>query len=174
MEDNRKKTGRYILDEFYISTMGNGVLNDWNDFKNWTIVQKFSFLHEYIHYFQNIYTYYGLNIFYLIVDNSWSFRGTLRKEISVPLKQSPSEHCEELMTWFFTQGDTTDVKKVISYRIEKVKNRLCVVVVRCINYDDEEVEIKFGSRHIDEGMACLIQESIYPETKGGAPYNPYY
>ena len=174
MIENKKTTGRYLFDEFYISIMGYGVMKDLKDFKKWSIVQKFSFLHEYIHYFQNIYTYYGLNIFYLIVDNSWSFRGTIGKEISVPFRQSPSERCEELMTWFFTQGDTTDVKKAISYRIEKVKNRLGVVVVRCINYNNEEVEIKFGSRHIDEGMACLIQESIYPEIKGGAPYNPYY
>ena len=174
MIESKKTTGRYLFDEFFISIMGYGILKDFHDFKKWTIVQKFSFLHEYIHFFQNIYTYYGLNIFFLLIDNSWSFRRFIGKEIVVPFRQSPSEHCEELVTWIFTQGDTTGVKKVISYRIENVKNGLGVVWVRCFNYDDEEVEIKFGSRHIDEGMACLIQESIYPEIKGGAPFNPYY
>ena len=47
-------------------------------------------------------------------------------------------------------------------------------MLRCINYDNEEVEIKFGSHHIYEGMACLIHESIFQETKGGSPCNPYY
>lgn len=174
MLDINKTSGLYLFEEFFISIQGYGTLSDLNDISKWAAEQKFAFLHEYIHFFQNVYTFFGLRLFYIIVDNSMSLRRSIGEKISVPLKISASNLSSDYIIWAFTYGDNTEIKAAISYKIVKFESIVDVVVVRCINYDDEEVEIKFGSHHIYEGMACFIHESIYPETKGGSPCNPYY
>lgn len=96
MIDINKTSGLYLFDEFYISMKGNGVLRAIKDFGTWTMEQKFVFLHEYIHYFQNIYTFFGLNLFSLIIDNGKSLRRTIGKEVSVPLKIS--RHIQRILS----------------------------------------------------------------------------
>lgn len=166
--------GEYLFQEFHIFLKENGTLEDTNDISAWSTEQRLSFLHEYIHYFQNIGTIFGLNLFYLVFDNNRRIRSTLEKDVKIPLPLKSSLYNPKYIIWGLTYGDNTEVKKVISYREESIEKIAGVVKARCTNNADEEVEITFGSHHIYEGMACLIHESIYPEAKGVPPCNPYY
>lgn len=82
-----------------------------------------------------------------------------------------------------TFGDDTEVLLALSYSKFHETDLtdynsgsiipLNVIKVRCLSILGE-IEITLGCLHIMEGMASLIQEIVYPESKGDSPYNPYY
>lgn len=84
----------------------------------------------------------------------------------------------------YTFGTTTSVEKVISFKKIQIatltdNNSGKVIpvnglVVRCIDRAMRIQEIIFGTVHMMEGMAKLIQEEIYPPPVRHSPYNPYY
>ncbi len=172
---------------FRLHTRGNGKLRD---MKNWSVSQKSTFLHEYIHFLQDITTIQGFNNFYILGEYiryvSQIVKQSATKEIKVPMNPfSANQNVDQ--NWIArcsTMGTNTPVKDVISYSSKHIldlvdynngqKIPLNVVSLNCVDERGYKVEVKLGTLHIMEGMAKLIQELVYPTQGRTSPYNPYY
>ena len=71
--------GFYEPAVFHIHTIGNGKLDE---MEKWSQLQKSTFLHEYIHFLQDITTIQGLNNIFI--------RGEYIRYVSKLIKQQPS------------------------------------------------------------------------------------
>lgn len=183
-----KTLGYYSPSLFFIQLNGKGRLKD---LKKWGEVQKATFLHEYIHFLQDITTVHGLQNMYRIgeylryVTNI--AKDPVRNEIHLPvdpllttgynLKQN-----WQLSNWTF--GDRKPVAQFIGYSKKQKgvlvddktgdKQDVNGVVLDCVDKDGKSVNVEFGTLQMMEGMAKEVEELAYPSMKGLSPYNPYY
>lgn len=150
--------------------------------------QKATFVHEYIHYLQDISTTYGLLNFNNILGKIQGYMNFVANsendEIDLPINLDYIENYEQ-NEWLSQvyEGDTVDLKRCkiinISYLEEELyKNEYNKDVYQVIlNLRiDEEFKCKeyiFGGRAILEGMAYLIETNKYYEESSNlvAPYN---
>ena len=178
--------GFYEPSFFHLYTNGYGILKE---IGQWDTEQKYIFLHEYVHFLQDISTIQGFNNFFI-----WGeyFRNVKKfiannhvSNIITPIEPSSLKNNVD-QNWLasnFTIGNDTDVLLALSYskfheiNLTDYNNGsiipLNVIKVRCLSIFGE-TEITLGSLQIMEGMASLIQEFVYPESIGDSPYNPYY
>lgn len=178
--------GFYEPSFFHMYTNGNGKLKE---IEQWNAEQKKVFLHEYVHFLQDISTIQGFNNLYI-----WGeyFRNVQKlivsknvSNIKTPIEPSALKNNvdQNWLARYYTMGNDTDVMFALSYSkshetdLTDCNNGnvipLNVIKVRCLSLLGE-TEIILGCLHIMEGMASLIQEVVYPESIGDSPYNPYY
>ena len=172
---------------FHLHTIGRGKLKEMN---LWSEQQKSTFLHEYIHFLQDITTIQGLNNIFI--------RGEYFRYISKLLKASPQRDIHVPIVPYImgnnvdqnwiakgcTMGSKESAERVISYTKEQITTLIDNntgkqipvegIKVECENKNREHVCIFLGTLQIMEGMAKLIQESVYPTKTRRSPYNPYY
>ena len=179
--------GFYEPAVFHLHTIGKGNLND---MKKWTLQQKSTFLHEYIHFLQDITTIQGLNNIYIRGEYIRYVTKLIKEQqgadIHVPIDPlSLGDNVDQ--NWLarrYTFGATTSVEKVLSFKKTLVATLtdnnggkiipVNGVMVRCVDGKKQITDVLFGTLQIIEGMAKLIQEEIYPTPVRYSPYNPYY
>ena len=172
---------------FHLHTRGEGKLRNMD---YWCTEQKSTFLHEYIHFLQDITTIQGLNNFFIrgeyIRYVTQEVKQSSTKEISVPLNPFEAGHNvdQNWMAHCITMGTTIPVETAVAYSkkyladlVDYNDNKripLNVINIECKTWDQKTVEVTLGTIHMMEGMAKLIQELVYPTPKRLSPYNPYY
>ena len=172
---------------FHLHTRGEGKLRNMD---YWCTEQKSTFLHEYIHFLQDITTIQGLNNFFIrgeyIRYVTQKVKQSSTKEISVPLNPFEAGHNvdQNWMAHCITMGTTTPVetavaysKKHLGYLVDYNDDKripLNVINIECKTWEQKKIEVTLGTIHMMEGMAKLIQELVYPTPKRQSPYNPYY
>lgn len=165
--------GFYEPSLFHLHTRGNGKLRD---MKNWSVSQKSTFLHEYIHFLQDITTIQGFNNFYILGEYiryvTQIVKQSTTKEIKVPINPFLANRNVD-QNWKVrrhTMGTSILVKDVISYSSKHLldlvdydnsqKIPLNVVSLNCFDERGCNVEVILGTLQIMEGMAKLIQELV--------------
>ena len=179
--------GFYEPAVFHLHTIGKGQLND---MKRWDLQQKSTFLHEYIHFLQDITTIQGLNNIYIRGEYIRYVTKLIKEQqsadIHVPIDPlSLGNNVDQ--NWLarrYTFGTITSVEKVISFKKILVATLtdnndgkvipVNGIMVRCVDRKMQITDILFGTLQIMEGMAKLIQEEVYPTATRYSPYNPYY
>ena len=171
---------------FHIHTRGTGRLKNFNQ---WDVQQKSTFLHEYVHYLQDITTIQGLNNYYILGEYMRYVTKIIKSSsniISLPINRFTANHNvgQNWIAYSCVMGDKKPVKNVLSYYPKYVtdlidenngeKIPLNVVILKCEGYNIPYQEIIFGTIHIMEGMANLIQNLVYPHLQDASPYNPYH
>jgi hypothetical protein len=154
---------------FHIHTRGTGRLKNFNQ---WDVQQKSTFLHEYVHYLQDITTIQGLNNYYILGEYMRYVTKIIKSSsniISLPINRFIANHNvgQNWIAYSCVMGNKLPVKNVLSYYIKHVidlidenngkKIPLNVVVLKCEDYNIQHQEIIFGTIHMMEGMAKLIQ-----------------
>ena len=172
---------------FHMHTIGKGKLDE---MEHWEQQQKSTFLHEYIHFLQDITTIQGLNNIFI--------RGEYIRYVSKLIKQQPSADVHVPISplslgsnvdqnWLArscTMGTINPVEKAISFKKTQIatltdcNNGKIIpvngVLIKCFDRKMHNTDILLGTIHMMEGMAKLIQEEIYPTSVRRSPYNPYY
>lgn len=179
--------GFYEPAVFHLHTIGKGKLNE---MKKWTLQQKSTFLHEHIHFLQDITTIQGLNNIYIRGEYIRYVTKLIKEQqsadIHVPINPlSLGNNVDQ--NWLarrYTFGATTSVEKVLSFKKVLVATLtdnndgkiipVNGVMVSCVDGKMQITDVLFGTLQIMEGMAKLIQEEIYPTPVRYSPYNPYY
>ena len=186
---NRYNTtlGFYEPAVFHLHTNGNGQLNRMD---NWNLLQKSTFLHEYIHFLQDITTIQGLNNMFIVGEYLRHVTDFVKQYknacIHLPINPFSADNNVD-QNWLaraYTMGESTTVEKLLRYRkvqVAKLKDfnsgkEITVngIMLRCIDGNLQMVDVLFGTLQMMEGMAKLIQEEIYPTPVRISPYNPYY
>lgn len=172
---------------FHLHTIGKGKLDE---IRQWDVLQKSTFLHEYIHFLQDITTIQGLNNIFIKGEYfrriSNMIKTTHPQIIRVPIKPSTIGYNVD-QNWIArgaTMGSMEFVEKAVSYakkyvttlRDNETGRRISVhgIAVECINDMGDYVTVWLGTLQMLEGMAKLIEENIYPTKTRLSPYNPYY
>lgn len=179
--------GFYEPSVFHLYTRGSGKLCD---MPNWEIQQASTFLHEYIHFLQDIMTSKGLLNFYII--------GEYLRLITKTAKESDFKISRPIIphftgynvgnNWkvsFYTQGEKDNkAKSYVSFKRDSsiqitddvTGNSINIgrILVSCNCVDGSIKEYVFGTIQVMEGMAKMIQDSVYPPARRQSPYNPYY
>lgn len=146
---------------------------------------KSTLFHEYIHYIQDITTLYGLGMISQVVDTQKLVNNDILnradKNIVVPVPidaDSPSGFNMELFNWY--EGDaehdmmgilSIDKIQQISEEVGPEKMMVTSVVVSFTGILGNKDHFNFGAVCISEGMANLIEESLFDDVEG--PYFPY-
>lgn len=181
--------GYYEPSLYRINTVGTESINNYKSWKNEE--QACTFLHEFIHFLQDITTVKGLENIY-VSGEILRYATIIAKNSSDAVIHLPlditndgyniEQNCTLQSTVF---GDAeTDVRSLISYSINlktKIKDEntnkeieLYIVELTCSDPYGNNVIIPFGTIQIEECMANTIEEFVYPEQAGMSPYNPYY
>lgn len=183
-----KTLGYYAPSLFFIQLSGKGRLKN---MKEWDDIQKATFLHEYIHFLQDITTVQGLQNMYRIgeylryVTNV--AKDSVKNEIHLPVDPLKTTGYNLKQNWQlsnWTFGERTPVHKYVSYSKQKKgtlvddltgnKQDVNGVVLSCLDEKGLNVNVDFGTLQMMEGMAKEVEELAYPSMKGMSPYNPYY
>lgn len=180
--------GLYEPAIFHLHTIGDGRLNE---MECWSLQQRSTFLHEYVHFLQDITTIQGLNNMFII--------GEYTRYVT---KQIKDRDCTDVYVPIspFTIGNNVDqnwiahkytmgkrdysVRKAISFTKQQVATltdnnngkQIPVngIIVKCEDINKKDKYILLGTLQMMEGMAKLIQEEVYPTPVRLSPYNPYY
>lgn len=187
--NNRYNTtlGFYEPSVFHIYVRGKGKLCD---LKNWDTQQASTFLHENIHFLQDITTAKGLQNFYIIGEYlrivTKLVKGSHNK-IKLPIDPFKAGYNvgNNWIANFYTQGDID--YSAISYKSYKRDQSIQLnddvtgkqlpigrIIVDYVFADGSVKALNFGNIQIMEGMAKMIQESVYTTPHRTSPYNPYY
>lgn len=179
--------GFYEPSLFHLHTRGKGKLCD---IECWNVSQKSTFLHEYVHFLQDITTIQGFNNFFVLGEYfryvSRIVKQSITKEICLPVNPLLADKNVD-QNWAVSEnifGTDEPVECVISYYPKHVLDLvdyndgkripLNVVKLKCFDSWGYSKEVTFGTLHILEGMAKLIEELVYPCHVRTSPYNPYY
>lgn len=179
--------GFYEPTFFYLHTIGDGKLRE---MKSWDVSQKSTFLHEYIHFLQDITTIQGFNNLFIKGEYfryiNHKIQQFASRKIYVPINPLDANKNVD-QNWvarICTMGESKPVESVKAYHpkheLDLVDYNdgkivpLNVVKLKCNDKYGNLEEITFGTLHILEGMAKLIQEFVYPTEERTSPYNPYY
>lgn len=151
-------------------------LNNWKDMTDSTLS---FYLHEYIHFIQDISTIYGLinisTINYYIQDSASRIHRQSEKGFEVPLKLTERDGDFGYLNYNLQPiyiGSSINPKRkeidFVSYKIEKelfsdIKS-IDVVNVKLIDkIENKTFDIKLGGNLITEGMAYLSERYVYYE-----------
>lgn len=172
---------------FHMHTIGKGKLDE---MEHWEQQQKSTFLHEFIHFLQDITTIQGLNNIFI--------RGEYIRYVTKMIEQQQSKYIhvpisplnmgnnvdQNWLARMYTMGTNIPVEKAIAFKKMQIasltdyNNGKVIpvngVVVKCIDRKMQNTDILLGTLQMMEGMAKLIQEEIYPTPVRYSPYNPYY
>ena len=188
MKDRYNTTlGFYEPSVFHLYTRGDGRLSD---MATWQPRQASTFLHEYIHFLQDIITVKGLQALYIIGEYlRFVTQEAKAKQYKVNRPIIPHFAGKNVgKNWqasYYTQGDIDyEAQSFVSYKRDqniqinddvtgKVIN-IGRIIVTCNCVDGGVKQYCFGSIQIMEGMAKMIQDTAYPPVKRTSPYNPYY
>lgn len=179
--------GFYEPAVFHLHTIGKGKLND---MKRWNLQQKSTFLHEYIHFLQDVTTIQGLNNIFIRGEYIRYVTKLVKQQknadIHLPIDPLSADNNVD-QNWLarkYTMGTNNSVEIILSYKKVQVltlidsnngkKIPVNGVLVRCLDGNLQQVDILLGTLQMMEGMAKLIQEEIYPTPVRYSPYNPYY
>lgn len=187
MEKFYTTLGFYEPSVFHLHTLGDGKIDKMN---KWSNKQKSTFLHEYIHFLQDISTVQGLQNIYIGGEYLRFVTQKIKSQNGTPITTpvSPFVSGQNIgSNWMvknYTMGNLTIVRRAISKRIDNTKSvtdeqtgnviQIPVIKVLCQKNDTETIEIDFGAIQIMEGMAKQIQTLVYPTATSCSPYNPYY
>jgi len=179
--------GFYEPSVFHLHTLGDGKIDKMN---KWSNKQKSTFLHEYIHFLQDISTVQGLQNIYIGGEYLRFVTKKIKSQNGTPITTpvSPFVSGQNIgSNWkvkIYTMGNLTIVRRAISKRIDNTKSvtdeqtsnviQIPVIKVLCQKNDTKTIEIDFGAIQIMEGMAKQIQTLVYPTATSCFPYNPYY
>lgn len=148
--------------------------------------QKATFVHEYIHYLQDISTLYGiLNFNHVMgtiqgcidaIANSQENKVTLPIDLNYIENYEQSKHLIEIYQGEF--HDLCECRVVYVYIQEEAiyeeiyRYKIYEVILK-LNVDGKIEEYRFGGRCILESMAYLIESHAYPSEsrRNNAPYN---
>lgn len=176
--------GFYEPSLFRIHTRGTGLIQD---LEKWDDSQSSTFIHEYIHFLQDITSVVGLsNIFANGEYIRYVTQSIKDKKIHVPVNPlTAGQNVDQ--NWKLrinTIGDAkSKVRSITGYKstigITLTDPNLGTIPVNRVTIDaiDDKgypISIKFGAIQIQECMAKAIQECIYPTPHPVSPYNPYY
>lgn len=187
LEKYNTTLGFYEPAIFHLHTIGRGKLKE---MYQWSIQQKSTFVHEYIHFLQDVTTIQGLNNMFIkgeyIRYITKMIKAAPHNDIHVPINPfSMGNNVDQ--NWkarAATMGTTEPVVKAISFSKIHITNltdnisgrKIPVegILVECINRNLVKENVLLGTLQMLEGMAKLIQDSIYPTRLRHSPYNPYY
>ena len=188
MENRYNATlGFYEPSVFHIFTRGANKLSEIN---KWEEQQASTFLHEYIHFLQDILSVKGMQNLY-IIGEYLRFVTAFVKHNKFKVQLPISPYIAKLNVgnnWkvsFYTQGNIDySVTKYISFKKDtgiqlkddKTRNTLPIgrIFVDCLCVDGSIKQIIFGTFQIMEGMAKMIQDMAFPPIIKTSLYNPYY
>lgn len=188
MEDRYNVTlGFYEPSVFHIFTRGTKTLSE---IDKWEEQQVSTFLHEYIHFLQDILSVKGMQNLYII--------GEYLRFVTVFVKHNNHKIKLPIIPYFanlnvgnnwkisyYTQGGIDySVTKFVSFtkdtsiqlKDDLTGNSLPIerIIVYCQSRDGRVKPIIFGTIQIMEGMAKMIQDFAFPPVTRTSPYNPYY
>lgn len=179
--------GFYEPSVFHLHTRGAGRLSD---LQNWETQQASTFLHEYIHFLQDIMTPKGLQNIYIIGEYLRLVTKTVKEndyKVSRPIIPYFTGYNvgNNWMVSYYTQGEIDNkaqnyitLKKDLSKQIiDDVTGQtidIGRIIISCKCSDGSIKDYCFGTIQIMEGMAKMIQDSVYPPSRRRSPYNPYY
>lgn len=184
-----KTLGFYEPSLFRIHTIGDGKIKKYQEWSN--DEQSCTFLHEYIHFLQDITSIKGLQNIYTNGEYlryvSLVAKQSQNKTIHLPLDPTKASYNVD-QNWILhkeTLGNNdTNIQSLIKYNIINKCNitdtntkstiKLEIVELECLDYYFNKVKIPFGTIQIMECMAKAIEECAYPNLSGRSPYNPYY
>ena len=151
-----------------------------NDYQNST------FVHEYMHYLQDISTLYGLlnfnNVIGTIQGCMNAIANSKENEITLPIDLNYIENYEQSKHLIeIYQGDFHDLYecRVINIDVKtediykELYNDKIYEVILTLNVGGKIEEYRFGGRCVLESMAYLIESHAYPSEsrRNSAPYN---
>lgn len=146
--------------------------------------ERGTFIHEYIHFLQDISTHFGLNNMYVYSEYLHSTITQLykekKKEIKIPIdpyKQSANLlsniEINNLCTGDYKSRETLIISD-IKEKNYKLKNRNKIIEsIPIYQLKSGKEFIHFGGRAIMESMAFLIEQALEPLTVGAKDY-PYH
>ncbi len=179
--------GFYEPSVFHLYTRGTGKIND---LPKWDTQQASTFLHEYVHFLQDITTVKGIQNLYI--------NGEYLRLVSKKVKDSDYKVIRPInplvagynvgSNWQvsrFTLGETDnkaikyisftrDISKSVKDDLTQQKLVIGRILVTCQCYDGSKKQYCFGTKQVMEGMAKMIQETVFPPSQKMSPYNPYY
>ena len=175
--------GMYSTSFFHIYTSGE-YLEDLNQL---SVKDRGTFIHEYIHYWQNIGTLWGLGNSILFYNEIRHIVNEIRRseEIKLPLNISfPKKYANERLKYEIGNGTNKDeIFKSKSIDLSKHMaisfvdkpigtGSMPAVYIKVYFTDGNAVDISLGAHIIKESMAALYQSLIDPETPhDDIPYN---
>ena len=147
------------------------------------------YLHEYIHFLQDISTSFGFMNISTVVDyikyvNQSTINGTSRN-FTVPVNPRPSPNDEVYFNLNLKKKYIGSVNDVVTATITNINKTNTTVTLKngnktfdtvTIDYNDNQGNLnyhQFGSHCIVESMAYLVENSIYPNLIPSAPDFPY-
>lgn len=147
------------------------------------------YLHEYIHFLQDISTTFGFMNISTVVDyikyvNQSSINGTSRT-FRVPVNPRPSPNDEVFFNLNLKKKYVGSVEDIVNAAITNINKTSISVTLRngnqnidtvTIDYTDRSGKLdyhQFGSHCIIESIAYLVENSIYPNLLPSAPDFPY-
>lgn len=175
--------GMYSTSFFHIYTSGEY----FEDLNRLSVKDRGTFIHEYIHYWQNIGTLWGLGNSILFYNEMRYIVNEIRrsKEIRLPLNMSfPKKYAMERLRYEIGDGTnkdeifrnkSIDLSKhmAISFVDKSIEiGSIPVVNIKAYFTDGNAVDVSLGAHIIKESMAALYQSLIDSETPhDDIPYN---
>lgn len=186
---NRYNTtlGFYEPSVFHIYTRGDGKLAD---IITWQTQQASTFLHEYVHFLQDVTTVKGLQNLYIIgeylryvskmVENNHyivhrpiipRFAGkNVGKNWKASYHTQGEKDYDAQSYVSFYRDQSTQITDDVTGKVINIGR----IIVTCNCIGGGMTQFCFGSIQIMEGMAKMIQDTAYPPVRRTSPYNPYY
>lgn len=145
-----------------------------------------TFVHEYIHFLQNITTTYGVTYFndnskfiQIFVSESYKFKEKIPYPFDIAKCNIENANEEmELRSFYYGNSEHKKIHHINDVRIEKEEVMEMIISdehFETINiyYDDNEIPYFFGASCIQESMAYLIESEKFNGTKrrNELPYN---
>jgi len=142
-----------------------------------------AFVHEYIHFIQDISTHFGLNNTYVYAEYFHSSITSLyklkKKQIKLPVKLYKNrdnvelnKKISDLCTGDYMTVDSTIISDIITNK-NIVETPFGILDVHTYTLVSGRNRIRFGGRAIMESMAFLIEQILVPKS-GGAKDYPYH
>lgn len=157
------------------------------DIKRLSIKDRGTFIHEYIHYFQNIGTYWGLYCSIIRYHEMLEFKAQIIDSdiIEIPLNLNYSEKLRAKIEWVkagnglsvYNSNLTWNINKEHKIEIKQTDSNICgrnrPQIYLNIMFDDGRVEsVDFGAHIIKESMAALYQSLVDASVlHNDVPYN---
>jgi len=177
---------------FYRPSFFKMQVNSTDNLENLSLLSDITsaiYLHEYIHFLQDISTTFGFMNISTVVDyikyvNQSAINGTSRT-FKVPVNPKPSANDEVYFNLNLKKNYVGSVNDIVNATITNINKTSTLVTLKngnqnintvTIDYTDKTGKLayhQFGSHCIIESMAYLVENSIYPNLLPSAPDFPY-
>lgn len=143
-----------------------------------------TFVHEYIHFLQNVSTVHGMYYFnttsklvQLFISEAYKCDDLIRLPINKEIIENAYEACE-LQSFYEGTSEHKKIHHVNEIKIENdemLEDEIKLSNIECVNiyYDDKDIPYTFGTICIEESMAYLIENKQFGalDIKNELPYN---